>query len=325
MFSKAIGKFIDASGIPKLMVESGLLAEGSVSLKILHFKAFLTTYEKKKEREDQMDLSEVIEILERDNINFETADIALPTLTDFLERYNIFTEETLSGSHGCTAKFALVYVSLVELYQLLERGVRTSNVKLYNYAIHEICAIFFALNHQNYARWLTRNHDNFMNIEISHPGLWEDFENGALSIRRTTKIFCRTPVDLTLEQTINANAANRLTGVTSFTNNFQARQRWSETHTARTAIITHFLEFLDLVKFSESTDSQYQSKVFSKQVLKFMKQVCDNINPFNDDINPHELFNLSTGRAVSSETTISVECYVDRSRAKRHFHPRMCH
>lgn len=34
-----------------------------------------------------------------------------------------------------------------------------------------------------------------------------------------------------------------------------------------------------------------------------MKQVCDNINPFSDDINPRELFNLSTGKAASSETS----------------------
>lgn len=227
------------------MVESGLLAEGSVrgfltgshfnrckklhpvvalSLKILHFKAFLTTYEKDAHG-DKMDLSEIIEILERDSINFETAEVALPILTDFLERYNIFTKETLSGNHGCTSTFALMYVSLVELYQLLERGMRTSDVKLYNYATHEICALFFAFNHHNYARWLTRNHDNFTNIENSHPGLWEDFQSGALSIRRTPKNFCRSPIDLTLEQTINANAANKLTGVTSFTNNIQARQR----------------------------------------------------------------------------------------------------
>lgn len=322
IFLKAIGKFIDSSGLPKLMVESGLLAEGSVreflagshfnrckrlhpvaalSLKILHFKQFLLTYEKNALGEP-LDLSELIDILERDAINFGTTDVAMPELAKFLERYQIFTKETLSGSHGYTAQFALMYVTLVELYLLLERGIRTSDVALFNHAAHEICALFFAFNHQYYARWLTRNHDNFMNITRSHPGLWEDFESGALSVRRTAKNFCRSPVDLTLEQTINANAANRLTGVTCLTNNIHARQRWSETHTARMAIISHFFEFLHLAKFSETSDSQYQSRVFSKQVQKFTEQVCDNINPFNVDVNPEILFNLSTGKAASSET-----------------------
>lgn len=187
------------------MVDSQLLAEGSVrgfiggthfnrckklhpvaalSLKILHFKAFLKLYEADVQA-DQMHLHEVIEILEEDNINLRTTDIALPILKDFLDRYNSFTEETRNGKHGRTAQFALMYVDLIELYQLLERGIRTSDVQLYNYAIHEICALFFAFNHQNYARWLTRNHDNFMNIKNTHPGLLEEFESGALSIRRT--------------------------------------------------------------------------------------------------------------------------------------------
>lgn len=304
------------------MVDSGLLAEGSVrgflsgshfnrckrlhpvgalSLKVLHFKAFLKVYLKDLNGND-LHLNELIEILEGDHSEHKTFDVTLPKLTDILERYNLFAEKTLRGKHGRTAQFALKYVGLVELYQLLERAIRTSDVKLYNYAAHEICALCFAFNHQNYARWLTRNHDNFANIEKTHPGLLEDFENGALSIRRTAKSFCRSPVDLTLEQTINANAGNKLTGVTSFTNNLQARQRWSETHTARTAIITNFLEFLQLEKFNETSESPYQSKIFSRQVKKFMEQVLGNINPFDDDINPSELFNLSSGKAASSET-----------------------
>lgn len=304
------------------MVDSGLLAEGSVrgflsgshfnrckrlhpvgalSLKVLHFKAFLKVYQKDLNGDD-LHLNEIIEILEADRSDHKTFDVTLPALADILERYNLFAEETLSGKHGRTAQFALKYVGLVELYQLLERAVRTSDVKLYNYAAHEICALCFAFNHQNYARWLTRNHDNFANIEKTHPGLLDDFENGALSIRRTAKNFCRSPVDLTLEQTINANAGNKLTGVTSFTNNLQARQRWSETHSARTAIISNFLEFLHIEKFNETSESPYQSKIFSRLVKKFMEQVLANINPFDDDINPSELFNLSSGKAASSET-----------------------
>lgn len=146
---------------------------------------------------------------------------------------------------------------------------------------------------------MTRNHDDFANIERTHPGLLDDFETGALSIRRTSKNFCRTPIDLTLEQTINANAANKLSGITAFTNNFEARQRWSETHTARTAVIANFMQFLHL---SRCDESGYLSTVFTRQVKSFVGQVVANINPFNDDLNPHELFNLSTGKAASPET-----------------------
>lgn len=219
-----------------------------------------------------------------------------------LQDYKSFYERTLNGDHGHTAKFALMYVDMVDLFFHLERAIRTSDVDLYNHATHEMCALFFAFNHQNYARWLTRNRDNFVNINSTHPGLLEDFKNGALSVRRTKKHFCRSPVDLTLEQTINADAANKLTGITAFTNNLDARQRWSETHSARITILSEFLESIDLTKFSEQSESAYQSKMFTKQVNLFVEQLEKNINPFGDYINASKLFNLSTGKAASSET-----------------------
>lgn len=303
------------------MVESELLAEGSVSgflsgkhfnrckklhavaalsLKILHFRAFIKFYEKEDDF-NKIHLDEVAEILELDSRNLTSADVTLPMLKNFLDQYAAYTEETLTGKHGRTTQFAMMYVSLIELYQLYERGIRTSDVALYNYAAFEICALFFTFNHQNYARWLVRNHNSFANIETTHPGLLEQFEKGALSIRRTSKNFCRSPIDLTLEQTVNANAVNRLTGISAFTNNLQARQRWSETHTARTAVISNFLEFVELGN-QDSSDSKYLSKIFTQQVKKFTDQICGSINPFDGDISPNELFNLSSGKAAAPET-----------------------
>ena len=71
----------------------------------------------------------------------------------------------------------------------------------------------FAGNRPNHALWMVRYHFNLLNVD---PGVRRILENGALSIRRTGKDFSRTPVDLTLEQTINADTASRLTGFFSF-------------------------------------------------------------------------------------------------------------
>ena len=61
-----------------------------------------------------------------------------------------------------------------------------------------------------------------MNIDETHPGARTILKNGAFSIKRTTKPFIRNPVDLTLEQTVNANAASRMTGISAFTTSDQA-------------------------------------------------------------------------------------------------------
>lgn len=65
---------------------------------------------------------------------------------------------------------------------------------------------------------------------------------GLFSIRRTSNQFSQVPIDLTLEQTVNADAASRMTGYTDATNNFTARLRWSTTKGARAAIVSTMLE-----------------------------------------------------------------------------------
>ena len=63
---------------------------------------------------------------------------------------------------------------------------------------------------------MVRYYLNLVNIDNTHPGVRQILENGALSIRRTDKAFSRTPVDMPLEQTVNADAASRLTGISVF-------------------------------------------------------------------------------------------------------------
>ncbi|CAD6220770.1 GSCOCG00011587001-RA-CDS, partial [Cotesia congregata] len=69
--------------------------------------------------------------------------------------------------------------------------------------------------------------DKLINIETTHPGLLDDCQKSFLGIRRTMKPFLRIPVDLTLEQTINADAASRASGIINITNSFSVRQKWS--------------------------------------------------------------------------------------------------
>lgn len=318
---QAIGKFIDSSGIINILVDSGLIAQGSVKgflsgthfnrckrlhpivalgFKILHFKSFLESYNNGKHAA-RLELEEIIEVIQKDS-ETKSRDATVFELKDVLDRYDSFIEQTLNGEHGQTAKFILLYIRFVESYQLFERAIRTCDLEMYVYAAYQMCPLFFSVNHHNYARWLTKNVDDLMNIETTHPGLSNEFKNGALSIRRTPKSFCRSAIDITLEQTINANAANKLTGISAFTNSINARQRWAETHSLRTAIITELLQFLGLAKYSDS-GSKYQTKMFNKQLIRFVRELGENINPFGEELNPNNLFNLSSGRAASEAIT----------------------
>lgn len=77
-----------------------------------------------------------------------------------------------------------------------------------------------------------------MKVAETHPDLFEGFQQGYFGIKRTAKQFSRQPIDLVLDQTINADAARRLTGVIHFTNSISARQRWARNYDARSTIIS---------------------------------------------------------------------------------------
>ena len=51
------------------------------------------------------------------------------------------------------------------------------------------------------------------NLETSQPDLQKISTEGGFSVNRTGKSFASVPVDLALEQTINANAKSRLKGI----------------------------------------------------------------------------------------------------------------
>ncbi|KAK0084854.1 hypothetical protein PV326_006126 [Microctonus aethiopoides] len=92
-----------------------------------------------------------------------------------------------------------------------------------------------------------------MKVNITHPGLELRFQKGSYGIKRTDKPFSWQPVDLTLEQMINADAANKLTRIIHSTNSIFARQRWCKSHSIRSAIISHVMEEVGLRKSQDVT------------------------------------------------------------------------
>lgn len=63
-------------------------------------------------------------------------------------------------------------------------------------------------------------------------------EIDAFSIRRTNKDFSRSAIDLSLEQTINHDAASQMKGIDAFRNSENAMRRWSLTMTQRAMAVT---------------------------------------------------------------------------------------
>ena len=246
-FFKALGKMIEDSGGPTMLIETDVLATGSLNgflsgkhfnrckrlhpilglaLEILHFQVFIDSYDEKDELKAMTDK---LSITSRDDLEVVLAsEVFIPCASS----YTTYTKKTRSGEHGVTAQFWIMYIDYIDHYHSLERAIGTNNIDL-----TPIINLFFSTNHVNYSRWLSKFQLDLVNIDDTHPGLRDILEDGVFSVRRTPHQFSRCPVDLTLEQTVNADAASKQTGLVSATNNYCAWLQWMLTKSSRAAFI----------------------------------------------------------------------------------------
>lgn len=335
-YFKTIGKFINDCGLTTIMMESDLLASGSISgfiegkhfnrckrlhpmmalgLEILHFRSYLEI--KNIEINDEI-VSEVTSLWSNKSPNAKTNK---PSLKNLLTEYSEYQEDTLKGEFGLTQKFYMIYIKLVHYYLYLSRSFRTGDFNLYKWVLPKITNLFFSCNQQNYARWLVKYYDNLLKVEEEYPELYEAFKNGFFGVKQTNKAFSRQPIDLTLEQTVNADAAKRLTGILHFTNSISARQRWAKSHDIRTSVISYTYNETGIKKKQDiSSDLEKHSmRQSSLQLQRFLDAFSKYINPFSSALSRDFLFNICSGKAASEEVAdylLNIETIGDNLRKK---------
>ncbi|KAH9635594.1 hypothetical protein HF086_012263 [Spodoptera exigua] len=259
-FFKAIGKYIDCSGLVEVLVQAEVLAGGSTNsfldskhfnrckrlhpltaaaLQILHFEQYLSTTNVTPEAMDEL-LQTQIQNASNQAAYDVNETIELPDLLSrIMNGYKEFCNQTLIGAHGKTAQFYYQY---------------------------------------------------------------SEFRRGAFGIRRTAANFSRSPVDLTLEQTINADASNQLADNLA-ADSISARQRWALSHSMRTKILTSIKQNIGLTQKDDTSHSLQQSKIKKdkKNLNSIIEAIKCTMNPFDDTIDKDILFNISTGKATSKE------------------------
>ena len=196
-------------------------------MEILHFRSFELTLE-----EDELlcleDLKTVLEISKQSK-KFPDHGFNEKVMGLF-SKYDNYKNDTKEGKHGITARFWYGYVEMMQLYHDFIRSIRTGDLDLYIHCLPKLTSYFFIFNHHNYARWLVIYHDNLLKLKESHPQVYQDFQKGCFALKRPSKSFSRLTIDLTLEQTINADAACQRSGILALTNSISARQRWAQSH-----------------------------------------------------------------------------------------------
>lgn len=228
-----------------------------------------------------------------------------PTVQDIgalqlLTKYEQYTEETINGVHGRTPQFYMRYISIINYFFLLNTSIRTADFELLKYVLPKITNLFFAFNQPNYAKFLVKYHDDLIKIDQTHPGLKEALEKGSFGVKRTDKSFSRQPVDVTLGQAINADAANRLTGILHFTNSIGARQRWCKNHSIRSTVIADVMDETGLKKKQDVT-ADLRASVIKKntvQIEDFLRSIDDALNPNDSRLQHDLLYNISNSQTA---------------------------
>ena len=142
-----------------------------------------------------------------------------------------------------------------------------------------------------------------MNRENSHPGISEYFDSGALSVRRTEKNYSRTAHDITLEQTVNRDAASRHTGIAAFTNSVSARKRWCITRAERSKVITLLCQKAG-IEVRDSVAQELKStqiKHDNEDRSKLINTIREMRNPFDPELRDDSLYCLTTGAALADD------------------------
>ena len=146
--------------------------------------------------------------------------------------------------------------SMEETATLLSSGIVSHISQIFS--LHSTTQImlvgWFAIMITYWDSEMVRYHDNLLRLRDIHPGVYEEFKDGCFSIRRIRKPFSGSPIDLTLEQTMNANAASKKMGISYLTNSISG-------HFLRTSIITDALDELSISKQEDVTQDLTSNRV----------------------------------------------------------------
>lgn len=274
----------------------------SLAFQLRHFEKFI--------EDEHIDIPEGIVIF-LDNVfsskgNAEKVDCE--QLLKVFEKYDTYCKLTLAGAHGRTPQFYFTYINLVDHYLHLNASIRIPDFELFKSVLSKIANLFFIFNQQNYARYLVKYIDNLSKVN----GLLEEsLQKGSFRIKRTPKIFSRQPIELTLEQTINCDAAKSLTGVIHFTGSISARQRWCRSHSIRATVTSHVMMKAGLNSVQDVTADLRPHNInkSAAQLQKLTDTIKKDLNPFDASLDKSSLMRVIESK-IESVTPIDTNVII---------------
>ena len=187
----------------------------------------------------------------------------------------------------------------------LVRSFREGNFKLYIETIKEMLPWVFALDHQNYARWLSIHLRDMLELPKKHPKIHQEFARGSFVVHKTQKPFSCIALDHAHEQ-VNAVVKGE-GGAVGLTESPGALLRWMVSGPELSRMVEEFESSLKTTK----NDKKHHEQTPAAQ-SKFLKDVQNLISAFEESGNPfldksNELTALHTKDVMDDAVVKSVK------------------
>ena len=311
----ALGTYIDDSGIEYILTEYGILAEGSLNgflkgkfynrctrihqlVAAVMEKAIFHRYIEDAPEEIRKVCEALLTASGQHDLDSRAQSEQVQVA---MQCYEAYFQGLIKGSECKLAQFWAIYVYIVNrIHRLLQRAVRTNDLDLFLRVLPCTIELFFALNRPNYARWGSLFLDK---LEKMPDAARKVLEAGAFSTRRTSKSYSRSPIDMTLEQTVNRDAASSATGITSFANSESAFRRWNVSLTQRSMAVSEMKDMCDIQPGETPANQLKKSRISrdNRDMEVLTKALEDTCNLFRKDA-PSELVNIATGKVAAAVT-----------------------
>ena len=183
----------------------------------------------------------------------------------------------------------------------LVRAFREANFDMYVQSVRDLLPWMFAMDHGNYARWLSVHYRDMCILFSKHPDVYNHFQEGCFTVHKTSRRFSSTALDHAHEQ-VNAEVKGD-GGAVGLTENPAALRRWM---VAGPEIAQMIQELEGDNSTTDEYDHHEQKKgirnAFAKDVVNTISSIEELGNPFKEE-GPH-LMALHT-RDIMDNSVIS--------------------
>lgn len=303
MFMHILSKRFSDAGLRDVLIQSGVIAEGSVDkalsgkmynrgvrmYKIMYeavMRRVLDSIPTTKEEDDWIEAN-----LDIENLNFDTAwdsEIMRKKYNDFLD-----TREKLEAGEPLQ-QFWMSFLEMVELLLNTIYSIRAGDWELLLECIRNILPYTFAYDNINYARYASAMLGDMLQLPDDFPEIHNEFMKGnfAVHISDNTK-FSRVETDKVIEMTLNKDTKTP-GGCTGFSTNVNAVKRWEINAAYRAALRTCFHKHLDYhpQKFKHPDLNPSRIKKDEDAVQCILTTIA---TTFIEPLSPLPLLSISTG------------------------------